>query len=92
VGDIKSVKTLLEYGAVVDAVEFRNEDRNTPLLLALNAGHVDVLALLLENGANACHVNACDETTLQLAKESGNEKVVRLLREWKCSQQEATIK
>jgi ankyrin repeat protein len=45
VGDIKRVKTLLEYGAVVDAVEFRNEGRNTPLLLALRAGHVDVVAL-----------------------------------------------
>ncbi|KAL4862085.1 ankyrin repeat-containing domain protein [Aspergillus spectabilis] len=82
VGDVESVKTLLEYGAVVDAVGFRNEDRDTALLLASIAGHKDVVTLLLTKGANARHVNACDETALQLAEDFGHEGVARLLREW----------
>jgi ankyrin repeat protein len=81
VGDVKSVKTLLEYGAVVDAVGFRDEDRNTALLLASIAGHEGVVTLLLTKGANAHHVNACDETALQLAEESGHQGVAMLLRE-----------
>ncbi|GFG17785.1 hypothetical protein IFM61392_10218 [Aspergillus lentulus] len=81
VGDVKAVKALLEYEANVDYVGDENEDRNTALLLAVQEGHEDVVTLLLEKGANARHVNACDETALQLAESSGREEVARLLRE-----------
>lgn len=43
-------KLLLEKGANIEALD--PEDQQTPLLLAADKGHEEVVRVLLENGAN----------------------------------------
>lgn len=52
VGDIESVRALLDAGADVNDVGL---DLLSPLLLAVHRGHVTLALLLLEKGANAKH-------------------------------------
>jgi ankyrin repeat protein len=62
-GDIKVVKLLLRLGANVEA---RDEDDNTPLLLAVKKGQGETAGLLIKKGANV-HVNDIDGCTVALA-------------------------
>lgn len=48
-GNLEIVKMLLRAGA---EVEVMNSDHRTPLLIAVHAGHEDVVALLLEAKAD----------------------------------------
>jgi ankyrin repeat protein len=43
---------LLEYGAKVDNMNPKDEDGNTPLLLAIEGGHAEVVEFLLDRRAN----------------------------------------
>jgi len=70
------VKALLEKGADTGAT---NEKGATPLALAAEKGHHDVVKALLDKAAD-CHVEDADgETALLKAQREGHDSVVELL-------------
>ena len=76
-GDLAAVKALLDQGVPVDA-KFRYD--RTPLSFAADRGHLEIVRLLLERGAD---VNAKDTfykmTPLSAAAMKGNVEIVRLM-------------
>ena len=76
-GDVAAVKALLDQGIPVDT-KFRYD--RTPLSFAADRGHLEIVKLLLERGAD---VNAKDTfykmTPLSAASMKGNVDIVRLL-------------
>lgn len=66
----------LDWGA---DVHVRNEDRQTPLLLAVRRGHKDMVRLLLDHGADIEVSDKDGYTALLLAVQHGHKELVRLL-------------
>ena len=56
--------------------------RNTPLLYAAWYGHVNVVRVLLEGGADVDRANADQDTALHVAAQYGHLDVCRLLLDW----------
>jgi ankyrin repeat protein len=77
-GDVEMVKVLLNHHAKVDAVDKRGL---TPLLWTAFEGKQEVAAVLLSNGADINARGRDGRTTLDLAKNTLNEKMIQLLRE-----------
>lgn len=78
-GDLAMVKRQLEYRP--DLVSSKDDEGNTPLHIAVEFGHKEVMELLLAKGAD---VNARDEdgwTPLHMAAAAGYKDVVELLRQ-----------
>lgn len=77
-GNMEQIKLLLSYGA---DIEYRNEfvDGNTPLLMATIRGSTNVVAYLLEQGADKNAKNTRGETALDIAQRRGHEGQVALL-------------
>jgi ankyrin repeat protein len=73
------VQLLLEHGA---ALEAKDNDGRTPLLLAAYGGHDAAVKMLLEHGAvlEATDNSFC--TPLLLAAQNGHEAVAKLLLGW----------
>ncbi len=57
----------------------RNEEQETPFLLACNKGNVDVAKLLLRNGAQINDMDKYGWSALYIACKNGHEKIVELL-------------
>ncbi|KAJ3329067.1 hypothetical protein HDU93_001155 [Gonapodya sp. JEL0774] len=74
VGNTESVHALLELGAKADGTDWR--DQGHPLLRACTGGHIEVVRLLLENGAAS---NEPRGWSLAKCVEKGNIDLVRLL-------------
>ncbi len=76
-GDLAEIERLIEAGADVN---LRNCSGVTPLMMASQNGHTEVVNLLLANNAD---VNAADKTNgvtaLWMASHNGHTKVVKLL-------------
>ena len=67
---------LLERGADVNKAR---DDGATPLFLASHIGHVEVVRMLLEQGADI-QLSWRDRTPLQIAREKNHTKIIRLLK------------
>lgn len=79
VSDLEKVRVLVDAGADVRA---RSVDGRTAILAAASIrGNRDVVALLLDRGANAAAVGANNITPLVEAAKKGDEPTVRLLLE-----------
>jgi ankyrin repeat protein len=74
------VKILFKYSN--DNCTTDDKYRNTPLIYAAWKGHVKVVRVLLEDGANVDTANAYRSTALHAAAESGHLDVCRLLLDW----------
>ena len=59
----------------------RGDQRSTALILAAEAGHVDVVRLLLERGANPKRRNQQGQTARELAERGGWKEVLLALDE-----------
>jgi ankyrin repeat protein len=71
-----AVKLLLESGADINA---RNNDGETPLMVASLLGHVDIVKLLLAKGADVDAMHKRGMTALMRASFEGHVEVVRVL-------------
>src|SRR5210317_578465 len=89
-GDINTVKTLIDKGMNVNRADIK-ENRplfkgtmplfrgNMPLYIASERGHLEIVRLFIEKGANLDKDNEDGETPLWLASRNGHLEVVRLL-------------
>ncbi|MBY0402265.1 MAG: ankyrin repeat domain-containing protein, partial [Cyanobacteria bacterium] len=68
---------LIAKGATVDGISGRED--YTPLWAASNMGHIPLMKLLLEKGANPNYAQSQGVTPLMAAAESGSTKAVSLL-------------
>lgn len=72
----KIAKTLIRLGINVNS---SNAGGETPLILATWNGMIDLIELLLQEGANPNHMDNCKRTALIYAIRSGNERAALLL-------------
>jgi ankyrin repeat protein len=79
-GDVNIEKML--FRCTNDSCTSDGLDRNTPLIYAAGSGHVVVVRVLLEGGANAGRPNANQQTALHYAALFGYVEVCRLLLDW----------
>ncbi|PAA94850.1 hypothetical protein BOX15_Mlig019356g1 [Macrostomum lignano] len=75
------LQALLDHPAVREAriIDESDAANNSPLHVACKNGHVDIVELLLENGADAEAKNEDEETPMHLAAQAGHLQVVRRL-------------
>ncbi|MFG4003238.1 ankyrin repeat domain-containing protein [Flavobacterium aquidurense] len=78
-GDLEFVKKLIEYGANVNEI---SEDLS-PLMIAARYNKVDILRVLLANGANASARNEKGFTALKYAQLSNATEAVAILKDLK---------
>mmetsp|Transcript_50468 Transcript_50468/g.120062 ORF Transcript_50468/g.120062 Transcript_50468/m.120062 type:complete len:767 (-) Transcript_50468:68-2368(-) len=64
---------------VLDAVDCKNEDGYTPLLVASHKGYARIVQRVIAAGANTEHRNGEGRTALHLAAEQGHHEVVKIL-------------
>ena len=77
-GDLKLLQKLLIGVAKVD---IRNEDGQTPLMLAAQGGHAEAVTFLLDRGANLKSRSDFGSHVICFAAESGNLKTLQIIME-----------
>jgi hypothetical protein len=77
IGNVAIMKKLIEKGGNVNC--FIPQSKNTPLLLASNKGHFEMVKLLIENGANIDFQQKDGYTALYIAANNNEEKIVKYL-------------
>ncbi|KAL3922721.1 MAG: hypothetical protein SGILL_002051 [Bacillariaceae sp.] len=96
-GDVEEVKALLEYGKIdLDSSDY---DKRTALHLAAGEGHIDMVKLLCEKGADVNKRDRWNNRPLDDAKRQNLSECVRILEEHGaklgspelCSSQEALL-
>ena len=76
-GDVSKARLLIEHGADVDCID--DEYRSTPLGYAARWGHVEMVKLLLDWGADPENSGASWSTPLAWAKKKNHDEVVKVL-------------
>ena len=76
-GDAAAVQRALNAGAAIDRGDERHG--NTPLILAANHGHTDIVRLLIRSGANLNRSNDNGANALIAAVMSGHQAAAQLL-------------
>ncbi|MBQ9578199.1 MAG: ankyrin repeat domain-containing protein [Ottowia sp.] len=76
-GDVNAAQRALAAGAAIDRGDERNG--NTPLILAANHGHTELVRLLVRSGANLNRSNDSGVNALIAAVMSGNQAAAGLL-------------
>ena len=82
--NIKVVRELLNAGVSPNAIDYASNGL-TPLLAAAQKNNYDIVALLINNGADPNRAHPMGLTPLLLASEHGSLSIVRLLVEWGAS-------
>ena len=75
-GNIEAVK---QHLAAATDVSLRNKNGDTPLNYGAFLGHMEIVELLVENGANVNSKGLADWTPLHLAAQNNKEQIVQLL-------------
>jgi ankyrin repeat protein len=70
------IDRLVESGASINQANYQGE---TPLMLAVWSGRVDVASRLIARGASTAHKNIAGKSALDIAKESNRPAMVKLL-------------
>ena len=76
-GNVPAVKALLKSG--LDVNKGVPPNVGTPLFYAAFRGHVSIVALLLDAGANAHDISNWRHTPIEVARARGHKEVVKLL-------------
>ena len=79
-GDVEGVRRLLDSGVPVDFIE-NGRFSDSPLQVASRNGHLAVVTLLLERGANVNHIDNDCFSPVTAAAAARQWKVLRLLAE-----------
>eukprot|EP01134_Creolimax_fragrantissima_P006789 CFRG6789T1 len=79
VNDLVAMRRLIDAGANIDSRSSRS--RHTALHIASAEGHIDVVSLLLENGAQVNIVDRWGKTPLSNAIENGHKEISIMLME-----------
>ena len=81
-GQLSSVKHLVKYGAFVKDSQMINE--STPLHMAANNGHLDIIQYLVSLGANINEIDSYGNYVFQIACEFGYFEIVEYLVKYGC--------
>jgi ankyrin repeat protein len=76
-GQLDIVHLLLKSGSIVD-----DDDDPTPLRNAVKNGHLHIVTLLLDSGADVSIQNRNQKTPLDVARDNERLDAERLLKEW----------
>ena len=76
-GDVPKARLLIEHGADVDRID--DEYRSTPFGYAARWGHVELVKLLLDCGADPNKSGAPWSTPLAWARKKNHDEVERIL-------------
>lgn len=74
--DYNKVKELIGIGVDIDT---KDDNGNTPLMIAIDNEDIDMTILLINNNTNLNTQNNDKKTALGLAKEKGNEKILNII-------------
>ena len=94
-GEIRIVRQWVDGNGDIDQrfpIQVLNAWNDTPLIVAAMWGHIEVVTLLLNAGANIEAVNHSGHTALITAASQGEVEVVKLLLEWKANVQAKSVK
>jgi len=80
-GDVKTVKSLLDKGAAVNAIYGDGWEDVTPLMFAAGKGKTDIVKLLLNKGADVNSQNSSHRTALFYAVEQRHSVIIQMLLE-----------
>lgn len=75
-GDTAKVDQILSFGADVDS---RDDENDTPLIVASRSGHEETVKVLLEKGADVGATNNSRANSVSAAAEAGHIKALRIL-------------
>ncbi|HOJ49215.1 MAG TPA: ankyrin repeat domain-containing protein [Spirochaetota bacterium] len=70
---------LKEIKANKDKINFQDKDGNTPLHLAISLMNTDFVKILIQNGADPAIVNNSGKSCLELAQETKNFNIIKIL-------------
>ena len=88
-GRLEECETLIELGANVNFKKEdsngENEDEYSPLMIATRNGHMDIVRLLLANGADTQLLSKEENTVLHIAASIGDENLCSIFLENNCS-------
>lgn len=76
-GDMETAERFLTRRG--DLVNCTNDDRETPLHMAVQNGHYKMVQVLLAHGANPNAIDRQGVTPIQIAEQQGKNDLVRLL-------------
>ena len=79
-GDVNTVKNL--FRCTTDNCTTDDHFRDSPLIYAARHGHVEVVRVFLEGGADVETANLLKATALHYAARKGHRDVCRLLLDW----------
>ncbi len=85
--DVMGIQYLLDGGADINGKGYKNfvEDcdgyyeYSSPLMVAVNTQHIDIIKILLEHGANVNVVESEGVTVLDVARNQKNKRIIDLL-------------
>ena len=79
-GDFKKIKSIIDKEVNIKSlIETKDKENNTALILASKFGYIEVVKILIENGADVNAKNNDNSTALIEAAISGNYETVKLL-------------
>jgi ankyrin repeat protein len=83
-GLLEISRVLVDHGAYVNARQLNRWTLNhwTPILISASFGHLEVVKLLLERGADSRALSSEGETPLQLSLKRGHRGIADLLRNY----------